>query len=83
VAWRSTPSGWQNGRYKKQLQVIPGQDGASLCAVFIDQPVTLGSEPLSFTFGLNATPVRPEFPEYRLINRNDAPVALNGGSWAV
>ena len=43
---------------KKMLQVIPGEKATTLRANFVAQSTTL-SKPISYSFGLMATPVRP------------------------
>jgi hypothetical protein len=75
-------AGWTLANQKTGLQIAVGAEGATVQANLVDSPLALQDKPVQVAFGLNATPVRPPFPQYRLINRSDHPVALGGGAWA-
>jgi len=75
-------AGWTLAEPKKALQIVPRENGATVFVNFADSDVTIGQKALSVDFGLNATPVRPPYPRYRLINRLDHPVYFTGGAWS-
>lgn len=74
-------NGWRLPQQKEAMQIMPDGSGAVLRINLAPQPTSLNI-PLQASFGFNATPVRPPYPQYRLINRNDHPVAFTGGSWS-
>lgn len=55
---------WSTSKPAEELRVEPSADGATLRITFLDQPVKL-DRPVVFAFGLQATPVKPRYPEYR------------------
>jgi len=75
-------SGWRLKGSKRALEIVPGGAGATVFVNFVDNAISLKDEALRVSFGLNATPVRPAYPHYRLINRLDHPVYFTGGAWA-
>lgn len=55
------PRNWSNVDPGKAIEVIPHEDHVVLRINFVDAPIDLG-EPLDFTFGLQATPVKQAAP---------------------
>ena len=49
---------WYNNKPQQSLQLIPGAKANLLRLNFIDKPVTI-TKPLTYSFGIQATPVRP------------------------
>ena len=59
------PRNWSNADPGRAIEVIPHEDHVVLRINFVDAPVGLG-EPLDFTFGLQATPVKQAAPRKRI-----------------
>ena len=55
---------WYNGKPQNALQLIPGKNENLLRLNFIDKAVTI-DRPLTFSFGIQATPVRPMAKKWR------------------
>jgi hypothetical protein len=70
---------WNVTDRRKEVSVVPGEDGATLRVTFIDKPTVL-TEPLEVSFGLIATPARDRYPQYRRWLSADAPIAW-GYTW--
>jgi hypothetical protein len=59
------PRNWSNADPDRAIEVIPRDDHTVLRIKFVDAPINL-DEPLEFTFGLQATPVKQAAPRKRI-----------------
>lgn len=57
---------WYNAKPQQSLQLIPGEGANLLRLNLIDHPVRV-DRPLTFRFGIQATPVRPLAKKWRLL----------------